>query len=81
MVVAETAPDDECAGYHQFAQCDTSLPFGSFLVYALEPFGWYWIGCYPGEDPADYTDPDLRTMRGPFTSSRVAYNDARLCGR
>lgn len=72
--------DTRWAGYHQFAQCDTALPYGSFLVFVVEPRGWYWVGCFPGEDPAAYVDPDMRTPRGPFVVSRDAYCDAILCG-
>lgn len=71
------------AGYHKFLDHE-GFEYGSFEVFWLDPAdafigealedpgapGWYWCACFPGCIPDG--DPT-----GPFTSSSLAYRDAR----
>lgn len=76
------------AGYHAFVD-DEGNNYGSFRVFWFDgeryaeddvwadddgetlPRGWYWWACFPG------CIPDSETPMGPFTSSRLAWRDAR----
>ncbi len=57
-------------------QLDSGIQAGMALVYYdagdLKP-GWYWVECYPGEEPSG-------KPCGPFTTARTAWQDVTGCG-